>query len=136
MKLKTTPTDRKILLVDDEATVLKVVGLWLTDCGYRVRSATDGLEAIAAIEADCPEIIIVDWRMPNMDGIELCSWVRRQELPNEVYILFLTARTEVDAVVEALSAGADDFISKPVRQDELLNRVNLASRRLANAAAV
>ena len=126
----------KILLVDDESTVLDVARLWLTEMGYQVRCATDGKEAVAAIEADCPNIMIVDWKMPNMDGIELCHWVRGQELPNEVYILFLTARTEVDAVVEALSAGADDFLSKPVLKGELVSRVNLASRRLANIEAV
>jgi len=127
---------RRILLVDDEATLLSVVTRWLSDNGYHVQCAADGKEAIAAIEMDCPEIMIVNWKMPNRDGIELCSWVRSQELPREIYILFLTARTAVEDVVEALAAGADDFLSKPVRADELLSRVHLASRRLANAEAV
>ena len=65
-------TDQNVLLVDDEPAVLDVVRLWLTESGCRVRCATDGKEAIAAIEAECPEIMIVDWKMPNMDGIELC----------------------------------------------------------------
>ena len=128
--------EHSILLVDDEATVLSVVTRWLTDNDYEVRSAVDGKEAIIAIESECPDIMIVDWKMPNMDGIELCGWVRSHELPKDVYILFLTARTAVEDVVEALSAGADDFLSKPVRGDELLSRVHLASRRLANAEKV
>ncbi len=110
-------TDQNVLLVDDEPAVLGVVRLWLTESGCQVRCAADGNEAIAAIEADRPQIMIVNWKMPNMDGIELCEWVRQQEWANEVYILFLTARTEVDAIVEALSAGADDFLSKPVSQE-------------------
>lgn len=126
-------THRNILLVDDETTVLNVAKLWLTEAGYQVRCTADGREAITAIEDERPDIMVVDWKMPNIDGIELCGWVRAQEFSNDVYILFLTARTEVDAVVEALSAGADDFLSKPVLREELVSRVHLASRRLATS---
>jgi len=129
-------TGPKILLVDDEPAVVQVATLWLTDTGYSVDSARDGREAVTAIKHDCPNIMIVDWKMPNMDGIELCRWVRQETLPRNVYILFLTARAEVDDVVEALSAGADDFLSKPVMKDELLGRVHLASRRLAKLGAI
>ena len=121
----------KVLLVDDESTVLSVLSVWLEESGYQVQCAADGLEAVKAIEADCPDILLTDWRMPNMNGIELCRWLRSQELPKEVYTLFLTVRSEVEAVVEALSAGANDFLSKPVRQSELLGRVELGARRLA-----
>ena len=120
----------KVLLVDDEETVREVLSVWLEEGGYHVRTATDGVEAVAEIEADCPDILITDWRMPNMDGLELCDWLHQQDLPHPVYTLFVTVRSEVEAVVQALSAGADDFLSKPVCESELLGRVHLASRRL------
>ena len=120
----------KILLVDDESTVLSVVGLWLEEAGYEIRCAEDGIEAIVAIEEQCPDILITDWKMPNMDGIELCRWLRDQELPKEVYTLFLTVVSDVEKVVEALYAGANDFLSKPVNKWDLSARVQVASRRL------
>ena len=126
-------TEKSILVVDDEPTVLSALSIWLTRSGYRVQCAADGREAVRAIQADCPDILITDWQMPNMDGIQLCRWLRGQELPKEVYTLFLTVRCEVEAVVEALSAGADDFLSKPVHEEELLSRVHLASRRVETA---
>jgi len=119
-----------VLLVDDESTVLSVVGLWLREAGYEVRCAEDGIEAITAIEMECPDILITDWKMPNMDGIELCHWLRSQELPKEVYTLFLTVVSDVEKVVEALYAGANDFLSKPVNKWDLIARVQVASRRL------
>ncbi len=71
---------------------------------------------MVAIQADCPHILITDSQMPNMDGIELCRWLRSQDdRPNEVYTMFVTVRSEVAAVVQALHAGAADFLSKPVR---------------------
>ncbi len=120
----------KILLVDDESTVLSVVGLWLEEAGYEIRCAEDGKQAIIAIEEECPDILITDWKMPNMDGIELCHWLRSQELPKEVYTLFLTVVSDVEKVVEALYAGANDFLSKPVNKWDLIARVQVASRRL------
>ena len=126
----------KILLVDDESTVLSVVGLWLGEAGYEVRCAEDGKQAIIAIEAECPDILITDWKMPNMDGIELCRWLRSQELPKEVYTLFLTVVSDVDKVVEALYAGANDFLSKPVNKWDLIARVQVASRRLETTESV
>ena len=119
-----------VLLVDDESTVLSVVGLWLREAGYEVRCAEDGIEAITAIEMECPDILITDWKMPNMDGIELCRWLRSQELPKEVYTLFLTVVSDVEKIVEALYAGANDFLSKPVNKWDLIARVQVASRRL------
>ena len=128
--------NHNILLVDDEPAVLDVVKVWLTDHGCQVRCAADGKEAMAAIETECPQIMVVDWEMPNVNGIVLCNWVREHEEAKHVYILFLTARSEVEAVVEALSTGADDFLSKPVTKDRLLSRLHLAARRLGHAAAV
>ncbi len=126
----------KVLLVDDESTVLSVISLWLEEAGYRVRCAEDGNEAIIAINAECPDILITDWQMPNMDGIELCRWLRSQNLPKEVYTLFLTIVSDVEKVVEALHAGANDFLSKPANKWDLIARVNVASRRLETSESM
>ena len=125
-----------ILLVDDDQEFAKAMKRMFEKSGYAITLAGDGGEALEILAERDFALIISDLRMPNMDGIELCEWVRQQEWSSEVYILFLTARTEVYAVVEALSAGADDFLSKPVSKEELLSRVHLAARRLAHAATI
>lgn len=124
------PSWRRVLLVDDDPTILRFVGAVLTSAGYEVSFAADGLEAVAAIEAAPPDFLITDWRMPNFDGIELCRWVRQAKLPHYIYTIVMTARTEVRHMVEAISAGADDFFSKPVRPGELLSRMQAGTRIL------
>ena len=116
--------------MDDDPTILRFVGAVLASAGYEVSSAADGLEAVAAIEAETPDFLITDWRMPNFDGIELCRWVRQARLPHYVYTIVMTARTEVRHMVEAISAGADDFFPKPVRPGELLSRMQAGTRIL------
>lgn len=123
-------TWRRVLLVDDDSTILRFVAAVLTSAGYEVATAADGLEAVAAIEAAPPDFLITDWRMPNFDGIELCRWVRQSRLPHYVYTILITARTEVRHMVEAISAGADDFFSKPIRPGELLSRMQAGTRIL------
>ncbi len=124
------PSWRRVLLVDDDPTILRFVGAVLTSAGYEVSFAADGLEAVAAIEAAPPDFLITDWRMPNFDGIELCRWIRQAKLPHYIYTIVMTARTEVRHMVEAISAGADDFFSKPVRPGELLSRMQAGTRIL------
>lgn len=119
-----------ILLVDDDPAMLRLLARWLEVAGYQVSTARDGQEAKAAIEAQCPQIIVTDWEMPTVDGLELCRWVRVQSLPNYVYLVLLTVRSGLDDLVRGLEAGADDFLKKPIDKDELLARLRSARRVL------
>lgn len=119
-----------ILIVDDDTAMLRLLAKWLEGEGYTVRCANDGLEAIELIQADCPHILMTDWEMPRMDGMDLCRWVRRAELPHYVYTIFLTVRSGSGDMVRGLEAGADDFLKKPVDRGELLARIRAGTRVL------
>jgi two-component system, cell cycle response regulator len=122
--------DYKVLLGDDDPAMLRLLSRWLEKAGYPTRIAADGQEALDAIEADCPDFVITDWEMPRINGIELCRRIREMKLPHYVYILFLTVRTAPDEMIAGLEIGADDFLSKPVSQGELLARMRSGSRVL------
>ncbi len=119
-----------ILLVDDDLAMRRLLGTYLELAGYSVRTAADGREALAAIEHDCPDIVLTDWDMPGMNGLELCRQIRSQQLPHYVYILFLTVKATHHEMVQGLHAGADDFVTKPVQKDELLARLHAGTRVL------
>ena len=121
---------RNLLVVDDSETVRRYLKVTLERDGYRVRACSDAMEAIAAIEASPPDYVLSDWRMPNMSGMELCQWVRQQSLPHYVYFLLMTAHTRVFDLVEGLEAGADDYLQKPIKINELLARLRCGGRIL------
>ncbi|MDA7951871.1 MAG: diguanylate cyclase [Pirellulaceae bacterium] len=125
-------TDKpEVLLVDDDPAMLRLLERWLTSKNYPVAVAQDGLKAIEHINYLCPRILITDWDMPEFDGIELCRWLRRQQLPHYVYVVFLTGRCHSQDIIRGLEAGADDFLKKPVDREELLARLEAAIRVLA-----
>ncbi len=126
------PTTKKpsILLVDDDPAMLRLLAKWLEAEGYVVHRANHGKEAVEAITAECPDILVTDWEMPVMDGLELCRWVRQTELPHYVYTIFLTVRSGSDDMVRGLESGADDFLRKPVDRSELLARIRSGTRVL------
>jgi two-component system cell cycle response regulator len=119
-----------VLLVDDDPAMLRLLAKWLEGEGYVVRRASDGEEAIAEITADCPDILVTDWEMPQVDGMDLCRWVRRADLPHYLYTIFLTVRSNSVDMVRGLEAGADDFLKKPVDRSELLARIRAGTRVL------
>ena len=125
-----TTSVTSILLVDDVPAILRLLARWLEQAGYKVSTACDGYEAKLAIERECPHIVITDWEMPHVDGLELCRWVRQQDLPHYVYLLFLTVRGGLHDLVRGLESGADDFLKKPIDKDELLARIRSARRVL------
>ncbi len=118
----------KVLVVEDDPAQLRLMTAMLEKDGYLVYQAQDGHEALSAIEANCPHFLITDWEMPNMNGVELCRRVRQLKLENYVYIVFVTGRTDGTDVIEALEAGADDYVTKPVKRAELAARLSSGRR--------
>ena len=119
---------RNILVVDDEAQITRVLKTTLSAQGYGVRSASDGSQALEEMKNWAPDLVITDLRMPNMDGLELCRRIRKT---SRTPILVLSVKGEEKIKVEALDAGADDYITKPFSVNELLARVRAALRRTA-----
>jgi diguanylate cyclase (GGDEF)-like protein len=119
-----------VLLVDDDLAMVRLLTKWLESAGYRVCGVSDGRAALAAMETECPQFLVTDWEMPHVTGMELCAWVRSQDLPNYVYTIILTARSSSDDMVQGLESGADDFLRKPVNKDELLARMRAGLRVL------
>jgi len=123
--------DKRVLIVDDDPDVCKLVSRLLLRLGYEPLTAGDGVEAMRIVMESSPPVLLTDWRMPNMDGIELCARLRQHEGVGFLYVVILTAATEKDAVSAAMEAGADDFLYKPVRKEELLLRLRSAFRLMA-----
>jgi two-component system, cell cycle response regulator len=127
---KDAPPSR-VLLVDDDPAMLRIVAKWLERAGYDVTTAQDGPQALAAMEQECPDFLITDWEMPEMNGLELCRRVRELTLPHYLYILFLTVKADREEKIAGLDVGADDFLRKPIDQGELLARLRAGARVLA-----
>ncbi|MBW3518933.1 response regulator transcription factor [Flavobacterium sp. NKUCC04_CG] len=119
----------KILLVDDEQDILEIIGYNLVQEGYQVSTASNGREAVLKAQKEHPHLIIMDVMMPEMDGMEACEHIRRiPELQNTI-ITFLTARGEDYSQVAGFDAGADDYITKPVKPKVLMSKVKALLRR-------
>jgi two-component system, OmpR family, KDP operon response regulator KdpE len=123
---------RKLLIVDDEPQITRVLRHSLSAHRYDVRTAADGLGALDTFRDWHPDLIITDLQMPEMDGIQLCREVRKT---SQVPIIVLSVRGEERTKVDALDAGADDYVTKPFGIDELLARVRAALRRAPEALA-
>ena len=120
----------KILLVDDEPDILEIVGYNLSQEGYQVLTAANGKEAVQIARKELPHLIIMDVMMPEMDGMEACEHIRKIPELSQVIITFLTARSEDYSQVAGLEAGADDYISKPIKPKILVSKVKALLRRL------
>ena len=119
----------KILIAEDNETSRRILEAVLVKWDYEVVSACDGNEAWEKLQDnDAPKLIILDWMMPGKNGIELCRKLRSRENVEPMYIILLTARDDKNDIVEGLSAGADDYISKPFNTDELRARIDVGRR--------
>jgi len=123
-------SDIKILLVDDEPDIIEILRYNLTQEGYDVITAKDGESAIKKAENNHPHLIIMDIMMPKMDGIEACSIIRSNPKFIDTIIVFLTARGEDYSHVAAYDAGADDYITKPIKPKVFISKVKGLLRRL------
>jgi DNA-binding response OmpR family regulator len=121
----------KILAADDDEAMRDLVGLVLKSAGHDVATVADGLEAWAAFERDSPELLVLDWQMPGLSGVELCERVRKTAAGQHVFILMCTARGATDDLRRVLAAGADDYIPKPLTPEALATRITIAERRMA-----
>ena len=119
----------KILLVDDEEDILEFLSYNLKKEGFRIDTANNGISALKKLEKSNPDLIILDVMMPEMDGIEVCEKIREQDKFDDVLILFLTARSEEYSELAGFSAGADDYITKPIKPKLLVSRVNAILKR-------
>ena len=118
-----------VLVIEDEASLVTMLRYNLEKEGFEVAEATDGEEAITIAEETSPDVIILDWMLPRMSGIEVCRQLRRKTATRNVPILMLTARGEEVDKVRGLNVGADDYMTKPFSLPELLARMKALLRR-------
>ncbi len=125
----------KILIVDDEAAIRQMVSLTLSQAGYRCLEAADTSEAQTQIVGEPPDLILLDWMLPGISGVEYARRLRREKLTQNLPIIMLTARTEEEDKVRGLDSGADAYITKPFSTRELLARIKALLRRSSPLAA-
>ena len=128
--------DIKILLVDDEPDILEIVGYNLSNEGYQIITAENGVEAVKKAKKELPHLIILDVMMPEMDGIEACEMMRKNPDLKDTIITFLTARGEDYSQVAGFDAGADDYITKPIKPKVLVSKVKALLRRFKDQEIV
>ncbi len=117
----------KILVIDDEASILNLVTAYLRPEGYEVQTAQNGRSALHLARTFKPDLIVLDIMLPEMDGLEMLAQLRRE---SDVYVIMLTAKTEETDKIVGLSVGADDYLTKPFSPRELVARIKAALRRL------
>ena len=124
-----------VLVVEDEAPLVELLRYNLDRAGYRVSTAADGEAAMRALGEDMPDLVLLDWMLPLMSGVEVCRQLRRAPATANIPIIMLTARGEEQDRVRGLDAGADDYVTKPFSPTELVARVRAVLRRIRPALA-
>jgi len=120
----------KILLIEDDQSLTELIHYNLTQEGFDVQCESDGEEGLFASEEILPDLILLDWMLPNLSGIEVCRRIRRNKATQNVPIIMLTARTEESDRVRGLNTGADDYVTKPFSPKELIARIKAILRRM------
>jgi two-component system alkaline phosphatase synthesis response regulator PhoP len=123
----------KILIVDDEQSILDIVKAYLEKEGYEVTTAMDGPSGLKAAKVQKPDLLILDVMLPGMDGVEVLTQLRRE---SNIYVIMLTAKSEETDKIVGLSVGADDYLTKPFSPRELVARVKAALRRLRDGSGL
>jgi len=119
----------KIVVVEDEADILEVIDYNLSKEGFDVSSSTDGLEGLAFVQKEIPDLVLLDLMLPGMDGIEICQTLKADSATRSISIIMVTAKGEESDIVLGLGIGADDYVLKPFRPRELIARVKSVLRR-------
>ena len=118
-----------VLVVEDEAALATMLRYNLEKQGFRVEEAADGQEALTRIAETQPDLVLLDWMLPQMSGIEVCRQIRRRSSTRDLPVIMVTARTEDQDAVRGLNTGADDYITKPFSMESLLARMRALLRR-------
>ena len=124
-----SPSKPCVLVVEDEAALATMLRYNLEKQGFRVEEAVDGQEALTRIAEAVPDIVLLDWMLPVMSGIEVCRQIRRRPATRDLPVIMVTARTEDQDAVRGLNTGADDYITKPFNMEALLARMRALLRR-------
>lgn len=124
-----------VLIVEDEAPLLTLLRYNLEKQGFRVDEAADGQEALLRVAEAPPDIMLLDWMLPALSGIEVCRQLRRRNETRDLPIIMVTARTEDQDAVRALDIGADDYIAKPFAMDHVIARIRALLRRSSRVAS-
>lgn len=127
--------DPVVLIVEDDPSQLEILRHNVSTAGYRVVSASDGVKAVAAFEEHRPDLVLLDWMLPEVSGIEVCRNIKVKRKGRDTPVIIVSARTEEDDLIKGLDTGADDYICKPYSIAELLARMKAQLRR-SNPAAV
>ena len=118
-----------ILVIEDDANLVELVKYNLESAGFRVLVATDGDDGLLMAEEEGPDLILLDWMLPYISGIEICRRLRSSSKTDSIPIIMLTARTEEDDRIRGLDTGADDYVTKPFSPRELIARIQAVLRR-------
>jgi len=124
-----------ILLIEDDLSITELIRYNLEQKGFQVSCEADGEEGLMSAKDSAPDLILLDWMLPNLSGIEICRQLRRDKNTKNVPIIMLTARSEEDDRIRGLDTGADDYITKPFSPQELIARINALLRRIRPALA-
>ncbi|HAO32569.1 MAG TPA: phosphate regulon transcriptional regulatory protein PhoB, partial [Candidatus Competibacteraceae bacterium] len=125
---------KRILIVEDEQPIREMVNFALTEAGFEVREAADARQAQASIAERLPDLILMDWMLPGLNGIDFARRLKREDLTRELPIIMLTARAEEADKVQGLENGSDDYMTKPFSPRELVARIRAVLRRGGPAA--
>jgi two-component system alkaline phosphatase synthesis response regulator PhoP len=126
----------RILVIDDDASILKLVSDVLTEEGFSVTTASCGEEGIKKVRQSKPNLVILDLRLPDMDGFQICQTLKKDKSVSSIPIIMLTVKSTKSSTVAGLEMGADDYIVKPFNQEELVARVKTVLRRASGGEKV
>ena len=122
-------TGKHILIVEDEAAIREMVGFTMRRSGYHMTEAENGQQAQLSVAENLPDVILMDWMLPDVSGVELVRRFKREEITQNIPIIMLTARSDEDDKVYGLDSGADDYVTKPFSPKELVARIRAVLRR-------
>jgi DNA-binding response OmpR family regulator len=124
---------KNILVVDDEIGALTLIGIMLERGGFSVLKAKDATSALAVLDQNTPDMIILDVMMPGMDGIELCQVIRQRDDTGDTPVLILSARGDAESVMRGMNAGANDYLPKPILHHDLVAKVRSMLSEIASS---